>query len=479
MKLIIVVFGELNGLEETIWTCIARFDKIMDKPIETRTIRHCGELEILLEKRMKIVTMIVSRDLTKEDKKSLFRIYRARKQNFSILGRDLEDLTSEIPEHQVGCWERPSTEVLMRAIRNSLPEEHKTIRIEYFRNLLMSVKEILDANFGGSLEARAVSTVTTPNFKQGNLVLSSFFGDGLKGTILLGYDDGICRTIAERMLGNPQASEEDIADVASELSNQIGGLFRNRMSDIGIKLKPMVYLTLSSASFEHQGYEPGTAVIFPFRFGKHEIVVTLNYNSYRAELVSQDTFTHSVGDRRSIDVRLVNLVTDQVRNLIFKYLPPGFKRIGVTNQSNQFANSNSIFFGSILEASGSFLIGFEMSTDVIQVIGNKVVKEGEKVTSEVLQTYGMTTLKALLDQIKLWLFSRDHMAQFVSQTGFVEVSQGFYYLLRGPGLHSVQTFSNGGSAFRVFFSMDSTVLDKRFNVQRLISKHTILDPESE
>ncbi len=350
-------------------------------------------------------------------------------------------------------------------LKEKLVVAEKKIDIRIIKEVLLSVTTIIHENTQVKLDALGLSEIRSKDSRQQMSSIIAFIGDGVMGTLSIATTNNLISLFCQKML---YCEPQDVTsamrtDVLNELSNQILGAFRLKLSQDGYELAASMQIVVSGEQ-EHlyQTKTNGHYYYLKFKHEEDEFLITFAYGTYQKQK-GESNFARSKVGQMVLDVRIVNGLIKSVQDVvnIFGEKP---KKLAVTEQKGMDYESDSIHILHGRGAQGSFLVALDMPRDVACLILQETMGiKPEDATPDIINDVCGELINQIAGGLKKVTAHYGYDFINVYHGGFCAEGQ-LHYLLKNQGLYLRLDFGLRDHPFTVCFGMEGGQTSKTFDL---------------
>lgn len=192
-------------------------------------------------------------------------------------------------------------------LRLYLADDERKMDGRIFREILLSVCDVLYKNTKEKMVPSNVIESKAKAEKHGISGVLAFYGEGIKGTLLINTSLELIQHFATKILycDHSDLTTEMVDDVMGEISNQVLGIVRNALGEYGYKLNSSMQLVVSGKDHIFQPSSTGHYYVLPFSAKNLSFQVTFCYDTYPIKLNRKKISDHK-NTKRILDIRLLN-----------------------------------------------------------------------------------------------------------------------------------------------------------------------------
>ncbi len=357
--------------------------------------------------------------------------------------------------------------------KEKLVVAEKKIDIRIIKEVLLSVTTIVHENTQVKLDALGLSEIRSKDSRQEMSSIIAFIGDGVMGTLSIATTTNLISLFCQKML---YCEPKDVTpamrtDVLNELSNQILGAFRLKLSQDGYELAASMQIVVSGEKPHlYQTKTNGHYYYLKFKHEEDEFLITFAYGTYQKQK-GESNFARSKVGNMVLDVRIVNGLIKSVQDVvnIFGEKP---KKIVAYEQKGIDYTSDSIHLLHGRGASGSFLVALDMPLDTVcLILAETMGIKAEDANPEIINDVCGELINQIAGGLKKATAHYGYDFINVYHGGFC-AEEKLHYLLKNQGLYLRLDFALRDKPFTVCFGMEGGLTSKTFDLWSYIKSLT-------
>ena len=366
-----------------------------------------------------------------------------------------------------------SREFIYDYLSETLLISEKKIDTRIIKEVLSSATSTIQENTQVKLEIVDLNEVTRKDSKQQMSSIIAFIGDSVLGTLTISTNNKLVSLFCQKML---YCEEKDVTsemrtDVLNELSNQILGAFRLKLSQNGYELGTSMQMVVSGDKPHlYQTKAGGHYYRIRFRYEKEDFQITFSYGTYQKQK-GEANFDRSKMANMTLDVRMVNGLIKAVGDVITAGGERA-KKTGVTEHKGEDYQADSIHILHGRGHQGSFIVGLEISRGAVALILKESLGiQREAMTPEMINDVcgEITHQLGAAFKKQAQVFGYNYIN--VLHGGFC-ASDKISYLLKNQGLYCRLNFTLRDQPFTVCFGMEAALSPKIFDLWSYIKSIT-------
>ncbi|MEZ4743776.1 MAG: chemotaxis protein CheX [Bdellovibrionota bacterium] len=462
-----IIFLRPNeNLKEAGQNAIAKMKGIFSVELNSHEFKNPTACAEMIERGL--AKIIFCEDpLDKANLNSLVGIFE-RAKNKPILvvsGDNFLALKEMIPKTSLCKITEFNRNSLFTCLRNFIVPPNQKLDVRYFQSMLNGVMEVIRDNTQENLTPGKLFEGKDEGSSQEYSAVVAFCGDGFLGSATVTTSDALIHRLALKMLGCEEndLTQELLEDVLLELANQILGVVRAELSEVGYELKSSMQVVVGGS--EHWGISSSNGIYYtlPFTLDREKFNFKLCYNTYRASISEIEHDSAGFG-KPLLDIRMLNDIIELVCTTFSSNLSLNVSWSLVNRQSMDLYETHSIHLFHASGFQGNILamldIPYKTGCDILK---HMMGMEEEDVTAEMVND----TCGELLNQICGPLLAKcgeyGYKLQRVFHGDFAGKSNS-KYTLKNPGYYLRVKFLIEDQPFFLCFGMDSRYGDSVFDV---------------
>lgn len=464
----ILLLNPSAALQKTVEEAVKKLAGIQQIKVTIDLARTALEMAKLIDQGRRFEAIIIEQAIESIEVNYILGLFRTLKRrpplllskpNYEALAKRM--LSTQITPALKGF----SREFVYDYLNETLLIGEKKIDTRIIKEVMSSATSVIAENTQVKLEVLGLNEITSKDFRQEMSSVIAFIGDSVLGTLNIATTNRLVSLFCQKML---YCEESDVTpamrtDVLNELSNQILGAFRIKLSQNGYELGTSMQMVVSGDKPHlYQTKSVGHYYRIKLKHGEDDFFITFAYGSYHKQK-GEANFDRSKIGNLTLDVRLVNSLTKAVGDVISLGKERAIK-VGVGEQKGDDYEAESIHILHGRGHQGSFLVALEIPRATIALIIQEsmgIKKEG--ITPEIINDVCAELTNQLSTAFKAQAQVFGYQYLNVLHGGFC-ASDKLHYLLKNQGLYCRLNFTLRNQPFTVCFGMEAGLSPKIYDL---------------
>lgn len=355
---------------------IKKYTGIFSTKIVFTQCKNANELSGLVEMGRKADLIFIQKEMEKAEITALLAAFIRYTSSLPVListglQKDLEGKL--FPPDRIVHDAQMTKDYIFSCLRLYLEDGDREIDVRIFKEILLSVIEVVFQNTGERLTPYSISKAKSEHEVQDVSSIVAFFGEGIKGTLMISTSLELLRHFSKKLL---QCEESDLTtettiDVMTEISSQVLGVVRKALSEYGYELNGSMQISTIGEKHTMHNSSTGHYYSLPFSFMNLTFNVTFCYDTYPIKLNSKSkAIAHGA---KKLDVRLVNEISEQVLKTINLNTKLKVELISISYHKSHPYQADSLHLIHGRGSEGGYILAIEASNAAAKEIVKKMM----------------------------------------------------------------------------------------------------------
>ena len=460
-----------------------KYSGIFSSELDFIHCKNISEMGNQISAGRKIQIIIINKTLGPEDINlfhSIFSRFKKEPPLLVVTGEQTQLISPKFKKDRVVFNSLMTKDFIFDCLRLYIADENRKMDTRIFREILLSVVDVIYQNTREKLTPKSVGESKASSEIQDVSGVLAFFGEGIKGTLLIGTSSDVMKHLSAKMLYCEMSdlTDEMVDDAMLEISNQVLGIIRNALSGYGYQLNSSMQLVVTGKQHEFQSSSTGHYYNLPFQFNDHEFRVTFCYDTYPVKL-NRNTIMEDRSKKRVLDVRLMNDFLSIVPQTIESNTKIPLERLRIDPLLSQSYLTSSLHVVHGRSEEGGFLIALDIPDHTAKKFVQKMLFCDE---SDVTQPMISDAVGELINQIQGQQKKSSETIGYHFQNIFhcsFTSPESIQYLMKNPGHYCrIEFATDEGDSFITCYGLDSQYAPEFFDVSELLKHSELLNSAS-
>lgn len=460
MNKAIILIDTSNNSAEIAREAVKKYCGIFSVSIDFIHCKNANEMGAMLSMGKKVQMLIVNKRMEQQEVNTFqagFSRYKGEPPLLLIAGEQKELLNKKFDPGKILFNIVVDKDFIYDCLRLYLSDADRKMDNRIFREILISVVDVVYQNTKEKLTPLSVSESKAENEDQDVSSVLAFYGEGIKGTLVIGTSLELLTLFATKMLYCEESdlTNEMLDDVMGEIANQVLGIIRNALSEYGYELNSSMQLVVTGKDHHFHTNTGGHYYVLPFSVNNLEFKVTFCYDTYAIKLDRLKTFQEKKSSR-VLDIRLLNDIIDIIPQTIELNTKHKVTREGIEVLKADSYQTNALHSIHGRSDQGGYLIALDMPEDAAKAFVSKMLFCELSDVTHLMMT---DAIGELLNQIQGNQKKKSEEYGYTFQNIFhcsFSSEMNIQYLIKNPGYYCRIIFkTDNGMYFTCCFGMDS------------------------